>query len=206
MSATLAPVLKHRFFDSSGGPLAGGKLYSYVAGTSTPASTYTDQAGLTANANPTILDANGECDLWLGSGTYKFVLKDSLDATQWTVDDVAASGTTEPATSPWIEYAVTDGQAATALSEEVMDFADHSSALYDVEIIRGTTVFSNGQIAIQNVNGAGRVVAGSFIAEEAHGVTFSVVNTSGTIWQLRAALDTGAGSGTLKLYRRLLPA
>jgi len=85
----LAPPLKHRFFDSNGDPLAGGKLYSYVGGTSTPQSTYTDQTGVTANANPIILDANGEANVWMATGVYyKFVLKDANDVTQWTQDNV----------------------------------------------------------------------------------------------------------------------
>lgn len=89
MSVILAPVFRQRFFDSNGDPLAGGKLYSYVAGGSTPAATYTDNTGATPNANPIILDANGECDCWITSGYYKFVLKNSLDVTQWTKDYVS---------------------------------------------------------------------------------------------------------------------
>ena len=41
------------------GPLNGGKVYFYVAGTSTPQDTYTDSTGKTANANPVILDSAG---------------------------------------------------------------------------------------------------------------------------------------------------
>jgi hypothetical protein len=49
-----APVLKQRFFDSNGDPLVGGKLYSYIAGTATPAATYIDSSGSTPNTNPII--------------------------------------------------------------------------------------------------------------------------------------------------------
>lgn len=98
MSA-LSPTLKQRFFDSNGAPLVGGKLYSYAAGTTTPKATYTDESTASANANPVILDANGEANVWLDSGFYKFVLKDSLDATQWTVDRVSAVGSSSDASS-----------------------------------------------------------------------------------------------------------
>jgi len=85
----LAPCLKQRYFDEDGNPLAGGKLYTYEAGTTTPQATYTDQTGATPNANPVVLDANGEADVWIDLGlSYKFVLKDSADVTQWTVDSV----------------------------------------------------------------------------------------------------------------------
>ncbi len=86
--AILSPTLKQKFFSQSGLPLAGGKLYSYAAGTTTPLATYTTYTGAVANANPVILDSNGECDVWLGSNSYKFILKDSSDTTQWTVDNV----------------------------------------------------------------------------------------------------------------------
>lgn len=204
--AELAPVLKQTFLDSNGDPLAGGKLYSYIAGTSTPLSTYTDSGGSTPNANPTILDANGQADVWLGSGTYKFVLNDSDDVTQWTIDDVNSAA--NPSTpSGWTEHNVTDGQSATDLTGETVDSDDYSSALYEYEIIRGTTIVASGRLAIQDVNSSWRVVDGGYMIGEAevHGVTFSV-SQSGTVATLRAALDSGAGSGTIKLSRRLIAA
>lgn len=86
--AILAPVLRQRFFTTSGAPLAGGKLYTYEAGTTTPLASYDDFSESSANTNPIILDANGECDLWLGARAYKFVLHNSADVLQWTVDNV----------------------------------------------------------------------------------------------------------------------
>jgi hypothetical protein len=79
---------KFRAFDANGDPLSGGKLYSYAAGTLTPLNTFTTFAGTIANTNPVILDANGEADVWTTPGLlYKFVLKDSADVIQWTVDN-----------------------------------------------------------------------------------------------------------------------
>ena len=75
-------------------PLVGGKLYSYVPGTTTPKNTYTDSTLGTANANPVVLDANGQANVWFDGAT-KLVLKDSSDVTQWTVDaltDLSKSG------------------------------------------------------------------------------------------------------------------
>lgn len=77
-----------RAFDANGNPLAGGKLYSYAAGSTTPVATYTDASGGTENTNPVILDANGEAPVWLGQDAYKFVLKDANDATLWTADGI----------------------------------------------------------------------------------------------------------------------
>jgi microcystin-dependent protein len=92
------PNPRPRFFDTNGDPLAGGKLYAYQAGTSTPQNTYADQALLTPNANPVVLDANGEATIFVPDSTlYKFVLKDSADVTQWTEDNISVPSTTPAA-------------------------------------------------------------------------------------------------------------
>ena len=94
------PYAKIQFFDRNGKPLASGKLYSYVAGTTTPKATYVSSTGA-ANTNPVILDAAGRAEIWLDLTTsYKFILKDRNDVQQWSVDQITdwggnyASGTT----------------------------------------------------------------------------------------------------------------
>lgn len=201
--AELLPVLRQRFFDSNGDPLSGGKLYSYLSGTVTPLSTFSDRDGLVPNTNPIVLDADGYCDVYIGGGRYKFVLVDADDVVQWTVDDIS-NGDSEEQQTAWSEHEITGGQSATALDGETVNFALWSSALYDAEIIRGTTIFASGQIAVQNVNGVGRAVTGLFVANEAHGVTFSVSQV-GLVATLRAAVSAG-DNGTIKLSRRLVPA
>jgi hypothetical protein len=69
-----------QFFDDNGVPLAGGLLYTYAAGTTTAAITYTSSTGLTANSNPIVLNAAGrvEEEIWLEAGDlYKFILEDA---------------------------------------------------------------------------------------------------------------------------------
>ena len=78
-----------QFFDDSGNPLAGGKIYTYETGTSTNKATYTDADAGTANANPVILDAAGRGDIWLlTDAAYRIVVKDSSDTTISTTDNV----------------------------------------------------------------------------------------------------------------------
>lgn len=86
------PYDKIQFFDDSGNPLSGGKVYSYTSGTLTPKSTYTDASEGTPNANPVILDSAGRANIWLGSGGYKIILKTSADVTIWTVDNIPGNG------------------------------------------------------------------------------------------------------------------
>jgi len=72
MSVNLSPLggAGWQFFDNNGVPLAGGLLYTYLAGTTTSAATYTSASGSIANSNPIILDASGRPpnEIWLTGG------------------------------------------------------------------------------------------------------------------------------------------
>jgi len=48
-----------QFLDSDGVPVSGGKLYSFIAGTSSPAAVFTDSTLLVPYSNPIILDTAG---------------------------------------------------------------------------------------------------------------------------------------------------
>jgi hypothetical protein len=93
MAVNLSPLggAGWQFFDNSGVPLAGGLLYSYEAGTTTPAATYTTSAGTIANTNPIVLDAAGRppSEIWLANQPYKLVLKTSTSVLLWTMDNIA---------------------------------------------------------------------------------------------------------------------
>ena len=93
MSYSLSPLLKPRFFvNATNKPLVGGKLYTYLAETTTPATTYSNDTG-TPNTNPIILDANGECNLYLDDDkVYRLILKDANDVTYFDKDRVSSIG------------------------------------------------------------------------------------------------------------------
>ena len=55
----LTPVPNIQFLDSSGNPLNGGHIHTFVAGTTTPQASYTDSTGNTVAANPIVLDSGG---------------------------------------------------------------------------------------------------------------------------------------------------
>jgi len=110
MAATVCPPPKFVGLDNSGNPLSSGKLYSYLAGTSTPAATYSDSDLTTPNANPTILDAGGRASVYLSATSYKFVLTSSADATIYTQDNVISS-------APYnvdLDVPITAGEALTS--------------------------------------------------------------------------------------------
>jgi len=93
MTTSLATPPKLQFFDLNGAPLSGGKLYTYVAGTTTPQASYTDYGGATANTNPVILDSRGEASVWLDTPLYKMALYDSTNVLIWTVDNIGGFAT-----------------------------------------------------------------------------------------------------------------
>jgi hypothetical protein len=80
-----------QFFDNNGVPLAGGLIYTYQAGSSTPLVTYIDNGGTIANPNPIVLDASGRTpqQIWLLTGySYKFVLQNSDAVLIQTLDNI----------------------------------------------------------------------------------------------------------------------
>jgi len=94
----LLPNVKPQFFDEDGNPVAGGFLYFYEAGTSTPIDTFSD-VDLTPgqeNSNPIELDASGysATSIFLQPTGYKVVLTDADAVELWSVDDVEDIGQT----------------------------------------------------------------------------------------------------------------
>jgi hypothetical protein len=81
-----------QFFDNNGVPLAGGLIYTYLAGTNTPAATYTSSTGLIAHSNPIVLDAAGRIatgEVWLTTGVdYKFLVKTSVGVQLGSYDNI----------------------------------------------------------------------------------------------------------------------
>ena len=95
MSVNLSPIggAAAQFFSNDGVPLAGGLIYTYLAGTSTPTATYTTSAGNIAHTNPIVLDSAGRVpggEVWLTNSTsYKFILRDSAGTLIGTYDNIS---------------------------------------------------------------------------------------------------------------------
>jgi hypothetical protein len=113
MAGNLAPALSRQWFDDNGNPLAGGLIYSYQAGTTTPQATYTDSGLGTPHANPVVLDANGRKPggIWLDQGlSYKFVVKTSGGVTITTEDNIIGQLTANSVSTSSLQ----DGSVTTA--------------------------------------------------------------------------------------------
>lgn len=117
-NAYLSPILQQNQFDDNGNFLAGGLIWSYAAGTTTPQAVYTDSTAATAWPNPITLDARGETggEIWLTAGSsYKFILESAPEYGQThgaqvsLFDEVTGVNdtVTVPSTNNWIEYSGT---------------------------------------------------------------------------------------------------
>ncbi len=93
MSGTLLPVAQ-QWLDNNASPLAGGFVYTYAAGTTTPQDTYQDFDLTILNTNPVILDSSGRGEIWLSTGLYSISVTDSQGNVIYTQDNVgqASSG------------------------------------------------------------------------------------------------------------------
>ena len=188
MAVNLLPVVNSGpFIDSNGNPLSGGKIYAYVAGSSTPADTYTTSAGSVANANPIILDSGGYpatggsvVEVWGTSGvSYKLTLKTSADVTVWTRDNISGINDVSSTASEW-----TSGPAPTYISATSFSLVGDQTAEFQVGRRLKTT------------NTAGTIY--STISAIAYGAvtTVTVVNDSGTLDSGLSAVSYGLLSPT----------
>lgn len=143
-AAELLPVVRQRFFDANGKPLASGKLYSYSAGTTTPKATYTDRTASVSNPNPVILDGNGEANIWINTGYFKFVLKNSTGSTIWTVDQVALPNSAALASAFWrdVVYISSTDSPFTITSA-------YNGNLISVDTTAGAVIINMPEIATQ---------------------------------------------------------
>lgn len=181
--ANIAPYVFWQSFDNSGDPLAGGKIYTYEAGTSTPKVTYTDSGEGTANANPVILDANGRADIWLGDGSYKFVIYDSSDVLIDTVDNVVGEAanafggtyrTVTTNTSVTADYANNVLECTSAVTLSLLDVATATEGfLFTVKNTSGGSVIIDPDAA-ELIDGASTLT----IPDD----TSALIVCTGTAW------------------------
>ena len=202
MTATIGAIVpkgKTQFLDGNGQPLAGGSVAFYIPGTTTQLATYQDQALTVENANPVILDANGEALIW-GFGSFRQVVQDVNGNTIW--DEVVST--------PSTTVLATDGGVANALSVTVNGLASLFTGLVLVAIpaaanTGATTITVNGLAAANITIGSTALSAGAIAAGVAaqmifDGTNFQLINpqvppTSNTPGDLKPIASNTAPTG-----------
>jgi len=179
-----------QLFDNSGDVLTGGKLYTYAAGTTTPLASYTSSTGLTANANPIILDAAGRVpnQVWLTDAVlYKFVLETSAGVQLGAWDNVFSQLNS-------ISFGTTGLTPATATSGAVtvggiLNVANGGTGL--TSLTTGRIPFGNGTAAFSDAVGLTYTPATNTLAAPIISATTSITNAGNTLLSGTAARIQG---------------
>lgn len=187
MSQFLSPIANDQIIDANGNPLFGGTIDTYLAGSSSPATTYTSSAGTTPHANPIVLNSLGYAPnpVWLTGGiSYKFIIKDSDGAVIRTVDNITGINDSEGSQSQWVEsgltptyisatsFSVPGDQTAELNAGRRLKTQNTSGFIYSTI---DTAVFDSGVTTFVVVNDSGTLDAG--LSSIAYGL-ISSVNTS----------------------------
>ena len=185
MVVNLSPVwgAGAQLLDNSGNVLSGGKIYTYAAGTTTPATTYTSISANTANSNPIVLNSAGRVpnEIWLVEGSlYKFVLKDSNDTLIGTWDNI------EGVNSNFVNY-INQQEIQTATAGQTV------FTLADVTYEPGTGTLS---VFVDGVNQYGPGSSYAFVETNSTTVTFTEgLHVGAEVKFTTTQLQNGSGGG-----------
>jgi hypothetical protein len=163
MAGTLTPTPYQTVLDSDGVAVSGAKVYTYEAGTTTNATTYTTSALNVANANPIVADSAGRYVAYLAAGqNLRFIIKTSADVTIDDQDNIQSV----PGSSVNLDIEGTVGEAVTAGQVVYL-----SSAAESTPLTAGKWYLTDSDAAATSTTPQNIGVAVSAIA----------INTSGTI-------------------------
>ena len=185
MATYLSPIGNDQQYDSNGAPLVGGYWNAFLAGTSTPATTYTSNTGGTAQPTNITLNSAGRPanPIWLTGGQpVKLQLFSSSAVLLLTIDNV--SGLNDPAgvttQDQWVLY----GATATFVS------ATSFSVVGDQ-----TGTFQQGR-RLKSTNTGGTIYSTIISSVFSTVTTVTVQNDSGVLDSGLSAVSYGLLSGT----------
>ena len=198
-----------QFSDANGAPLTGGLLYTYLAGTSTPATTYTTRAGTANNTNPIVLDAAGRtpAEIWLDGGVlYKFVLTTSAYVQIGSYDSIPAINDTT-SISNLITVAGTNaltglatptlvGYATGAQYSFIAQNTNTSAVTIDIDTLGVKSITKNGSTPLL----AGDILAGALVLIEYDGTRFQLLTVGKTTFNYileTTTISATAATGTI---------
>ena len=150
------------FDDEKGNPLVGGKLYTYRAGTNTPAVTYSDNAG-TANTNPFIsIASSGEKDIG-----------ESLEFVDGNIEGQTTS--------------IVPGKGVWHFDLELAFQGPSTNGYvkYDLKVYSGNTPLRAISFGFQNLSGLGKLlsqwIGGIIECDENEAISFTIERVEGSL-------------------------
>lgn len=211
--AFFAPWGNQQFVTDDGSPASGWHLYSYLAGSSTPATTYCDEAGTIAQTNPIVLDTLGfvqSGQLWFAGGqAIKLVLTDENDVAQKTEDNLVGINDTSVTVSEWANgptptyisstsFSVVGDQTGTLqVSRRVMTLNSGGTAYSTIT----SASFGGGITTVVVANSSGSIDAGlttlsySVVSADNSSIGADYVSKKGTAVVSAATTNIWAISG-----------
>ena len=181
MSVTPSPIggFAAQFFDNNGQPLSGGKIYTYVAGTTTPLATYTSAAAGTPHSNPIILDSAGRVpggEIWLTDGlVYKFKIDTAADVLIGTYDNIIGVN------SNFVNYTV----------QEEVQTATAGQTVFNLSTINYAPGTNSLSVYIDGVN---QYIGDSYLETDSDTVTFTAGLHVGAEVKFTTAISTTGGA------------
>lgn len=194
-------MARHRFYKNDGSLNSGGKVWTYVAGTTTPAATYTSSDASVANTNPIILDSKGECDLWVTGQIKVNVLEsDNSQVTGWPVDNVGSGVANNDATMRWAGTAAGTANALTITpSPAIAAYVVGQSFIFKAGASpnsAATTIAISGLTPIEaQINGSA-LAGGEILA----GKWYSIVLDSLTTCQVEPVASAALAGSTTQVF------
>lgn len=185
MTVKFSAIFNSQVFDENGDPAVGWKVWSYIAGSSTAATTYTTSVGDVAQTNPIVLNSLGfptTGQIWLTQGvSYKLVLTNAADVVKKTEDNISGiNDAMDPAQDEW----VASGLTPTFVSATSFTVAGDKVSIFQVGR-KVKTTNSGGTIY-------SRIITSAFGA----GITtVTVVNDSGVLDAGLSAVSYGLLAG-----------
>lgn len=203
--ALIAP--KQQWEDANGNPYVGAKLFTYVAGSTTKKTSYTEADGLTPNTNPIILNSRGEAanNVFGSTGPYKLVLAPSTDtdpplSPYWTVDNWTGANDISVSTDQWIPSGMTPTYISATSFSVIGDQTSILSVDRRLKITLGggvvystilTSSFGAGITTVTVINDS--TVIDNTISAFSYGI-ISKANGSVVSTAIRASIATTSGS------------
>lgn len=148
--ARISPAPRFIYF-AAGDIIPGGKVHTYVDGTTTPKTTYTDSTATSSNTNPVILNSQGYADIWLDDGAYTFVITDASDVTLATINGIV--GDAQAAFGGSSEAISTNTTAQVDDREKIFI----ASATLTLTLPESTTAGAGWYIGVANPSASGTV-------------------------------------------------
>ena len=144
------PNPEPQFADGNGVPYAGGTIGTFVPGTSTAKSTWSDAEQTALNTNPIVLDSAGRCTMY-GTGAYRLILKDADGNLIWD-QETSNIDTSGLVTMAQVNAAVqTETDRATAAETTLTNNLN-------AEVTRAENAEANLQSQITGITGAGGIL------------------------------------------------